>query len=349
MPNKRFYHGHALLIGAGADLPMTVNDARDMYDLLIDPRRAAYPPEQVHLLTEEAANRDNILNALDHLVNVDHPEQSTVIVYYSGHGGFLTKPDEKNGKDYYLLVNGCLGNRETCIREMEFIEKIRAIRAHRLLVILDCCHAAAMAPVKSIPRPGGNLNMKQAVQDLAEKLSEGGGRVILASCRDDQLSYGGKKNSMFTQCLIEVLEGRAPGQKDGEYVKLLTVLAYLFEAVPERTSNPAIYLSGPQHPFVPQITGLSDNFAICLIPNVVKTQLKRNIKEVSTHEKILRQEELAAYRAPLEIYLKKLAYFNNQIAILPEGPQKFHLEMEVLKILDKVTELKETIKQLGGQ
>lgn len=51
----------ALLIGVGADLPVTVEDAIALHNILIDPNRAAYPPAQVTLLTETAATRQNIL------------------------------------------------------------------------------------------------------------------------------------------------------------------------------------------------------------------------------------------------------------------------------------------------
>ncbi|MBD2773594.1 hypothetical protein [Iningainema tapete] len=68
MTNQTFANGYALLIGVGADLPVTVKDATAVQDVLLDPSRAAYPLEQVKLLTESSATRQEILNAFDQLI-----------------------------------------------------------------------------------------------------------------------------------------------------------------------------------------------------------------------------------------------------------------------------------------
>lgn len=57
----RFDNGHALLVGVGADLPNTIDDAIGLADVLKDSSRCAYPPEQVALLTGPAADRAGIL------------------------------------------------------------------------------------------------------------------------------------------------------------------------------------------------------------------------------------------------------------------------------------------------
>ena len=61
MTNITLSDGHALIIGVGADLPITVQDAKALNDVLVDPSRTAYPPKQVDLLTEAKANRRGIL------------------------------------------------------------------------------------------------------------------------------------------------------------------------------------------------------------------------------------------------------------------------------------------------
>ena len=77
-----FSQGYALLIGVGADLPITVIDANAIKTILTDPNRAAYPLNQVELLIEEGATRKSILNAFDRLiVKIQKSPNSTVIVY----------------------------------------------------------------------------------------------------------------------------------------------------------------------------------------------------------------------------------------------------------------------------
>ena len=87
----KFNQGHALIIGVGADLPNTVDDAVALAGLLRDPARCAYPPEQVHLLAGERATRDAFLSALDALARSTNP-RSTVVVCFSGHGCRVASP-----------------------------------------------------------------------------------------------------------------------------------------------------------------------------------------------------------------------------------------------------------------
>jgi hypothetical protein len=68
MTQTIFSNGYALLIGVGADLPVTVNDATALRDVLVNPNRAAYPQEQVILLTEKNADRQTIRDAFDRLI-----------------------------------------------------------------------------------------------------------------------------------------------------------------------------------------------------------------------------------------------------------------------------------------
>ncbi|MBN1322756.1 MAG: hypothetical protein JW986_01975 [Methanotrichaceae archaeon] len=51
MTRVQFTAGRTLLIGVGADLPSTVDDAKGLAGILVEPSRSAYPPEQVALLT----------------------------------------------------------------------------------------------------------------------------------------------------------------------------------------------------------------------------------------------------------------------------------------------------------
>ncbi|WP_293087394.1 hypothetical protein [Okeania sp. SIO3B5] len=70
MTNQTFSNGYALLIGIGADLPVTVQDATALHNILIDPSKAAYSKEQAVLLTETSATRLKILAAFDSLAEL---------------------------------------------------------------------------------------------------------------------------------------------------------------------------------------------------------------------------------------------------------------------------------------
>lgn len=78
---QQFTQGHALLVGVGADLPNTVDDATGLAALLADTERCAYPTGHVHLFTEQQATRSQILNALDQLA-ASSDANATIIFYF---------------------------------------------------------------------------------------------------------------------------------------------------------------------------------------------------------------------------------------------------------------------------
>ncbi|MCA9957432.1 MAG: caspase family protein, partial [Anaerolineales bacterium] len=133
--NGVFSQGHALLIGVGADLPNTVDDAVGLTDILRDPERCAYPQAQVRQLTAASATRQHILDGLDRLAQVS--TDATVIIYFSGHGYEFRSTF---GKAYFLMPFGYDVNRlaETAVSAQELTAKLQAIPAQKLLLLLDC-------------------------------------------------------------------------------------------------------------------------------------------------------------------------------------------------------------------
>ena len=347
MSDNLFSNGHALLIGVGDDLPMTVKDAEAIRDLLIDSERAAYPKDQVALLTNENANKANIIAELEKLAKLPDVEESTVIIYFSGHGGRVEKDEELEKDRYYLVAHGCREKptKGSCLKEEEFVDKINQIKSKKLLVILDCCHAAGMTKTKSIKREESEIQIKQAVEGIAKRLDGGEGRVVFASCRDDQYSYAGRSNSIFTQCLLEVLQGEGHQDDDGEYVNLLATMAYLFKKVPERTKNLEY---GSQNPFIPKIENLSDNFALCHVPQNIKTRLK-SPTPILENDTTLRDQQIEIYQNSINILVRKQKYFKEHYEHLPIGPQKFYLEYEILNTQKDIAKNQEKIDQLRGE
>lgn len=245
---SQFSQGHALLIGVGADLPVTIKDATGIADILQDPERCAYPQNQVTLLTETTATRQGILGALDDLANSADAE-STVVFYFSGHG---YEVDAGFGKQYFLMpyayeVTNLVS---TAIGGQEFMQKLAAIPAQKLLVLLDCCHAGGMDNEKA---PGGPQFSKAPLPAEAEQiLAQGGGRVIIASSQADEKSLTGDPYSEFTMALVEALAGYGVAEKDG-YVRVADLAMYAREMVPKFTQN-------RQHPVLH--FEQADNFAV---------------------------------------------------------------------------------------
>ena len=73
-------NAYALLIGVGADLPITAADAQSLYELLSDPKIGGYPADNIELLTEETADRQHILQAFDRLIEKVDEESSVLLL-----------------------------------------------------------------------------------------------------------------------------------------------------------------------------------------------------------------------------------------------------------------------------
>jgi hypothetical protein len=237
--SKSFVGGHALIMGMGSeeDLPTTVDDALGLAEILKDPGRCAYPADQVELLTGEDANRAGMLSGLEKLAN-RADEKSTVVIYFSGHG-YQVK--STIGDFYYLMPFGYNIERlkDTAISGTEFAEKIKAIKAQKMLLLLDCCHAGGMAELKA---PGLQFAKAPLPPEAQSLLAQGRGRVVIASSTAEEVSWGGKPYSAFTLALIEAFCGLGASEQDG-FVRAADLAMYAREKVPGRTK-------GTQHPIL---------------------------------------------------------------------------------------------------
>ncbi|GBE90953.1 SAV_2336 N-terminal domain-related protein [Nostoc cycadae] len=229
--NALFSQGHACIVGVGGDLPNTVDDAVGLANILKDAERCAYPPEQVHLLTKEQANREGILTTLDQLSKSTTPD-STVIVYFSGHGYEVNSPI---GKTYYLMPFGYDQTKlhKTAINSAEFITKLQAISAKKLLILFDCCHSGGLGNTSKLGYEAQKAPLPLEAQAL---FNEGKALVVIASSQSDEKSFAGRPYSAFTLALIEALAGKGASQKDG-YVRVADLAMYVREVVPRRTRD----------------------------------------------------------------------------------------------------------------
>jgi hypothetical protein len=221
---ETFRNAYALVIGVGADLPVTVADAKAIAKILRDPSRCAIPKEHVRVLTEWNATHDGVIDALSALARDAEPHD-VVTVYFSGHGGMLPAA---SGRRFLVPRDGNWLDGE------QFTNLLKNIPARRLLVMLDCCYAGgvhiepgAKAPeVKSVPVPF----------DVDELRREGAGTVVLSSSRADEVSWTGLRYSIFTQVIIEALCGAGAARQDG-YVRVTDLAMHVAQWVPTLTSD----------------------------------------------------------------------------------------------------------------
>lgn len=240
---QSFVHGYALLVGVGQcidpslSLPVTVKDTQALRQILVDPTLCAYPnnEQHVHLLNDQGAARQEILKGLTWLKEqATADSEATVIVYYSGHGWLETTSDR-----YYLIPHDfdAYDWRDTALSADDFNQALHQIPAKRLLVILDCCHAAGMATAKgedtSLRLPKGVIPIADP-KGVIDALKQGEGRVVFTSCRGEQKSWIRSDNtlSLYTYHLIEALQGAA-SQAGATEVTVFDLANHLGKAVPE--------------------------------------------------------------------------------------------------------------------
>lgn len=234
-----FTHGYALLIGVGRtayapwSLPVAGRDVQALRRLLTDPARCGYPDDAAHLqvLTAAAATGAGILAGLAWLrARVTADPQATALVYYSGHGWVDA------AGIYYLIPHegDPLHWPGSFLPATDFTAALRAVRPQRLLVFLDCCHAAGMAdkaPGAALPAGGQSAAFPPGLTDA---LAQGRGRAICASSRAEEPAQyrPDGRLSLYTEQLLAALQGA--GNRPGDTrVTVGNLMAHLGRAVPE--------------------------------------------------------------------------------------------------------------------
>jgi hypothetical protein len=176
-------------------LPATViADVDVLHQLILTQQLGFYAPEYSVRLTNQAASKAAIEAALVQLAQWA-TSASTVLIYISSYGQSITSG--ANAGSYLLPIDTQFdtdGNLEpaTVISHQVFSQLLRAIKAKRLVVILDLCHAGGIGEAKqALP-----AQIKSGFSDKhLGLLVTGSGRVIMAASRaNEQMPSGYKLN-----------------------------------------------------------------------------------------------------------------------------------------------------------
>lgn len=257
------FQGYALLVGVGEcqysklSLPVTEKDGTALQEILVDPALCGYQPENIKLLANDSATRQEILEGLSWLkAKVSQNPKATAVVFYSGHGW----RDEAG--DYYLLPNDFdpMDEQGSAVAAADFTQALREIVAERLLVIVDSCHAAGMAVAKSPKLEQFQQGLIAPSKGIFSQLSEKSGRAVFLSCSGEQSSWVRKNGmlSVFTFHLLEALQGAGslPGDKG---VTISNLMGHLNRTV----SATALKEQGVQQD--PQFSFETEDFTVALL------------------------------------------------------------------------------------
>lgn len=215
-------------------------DARSFYDWIVSPKGGKYAPTMVTVLIDSQATGANLKKALFEWLT-QAIEEDTVTIYFAGHGS-PQSPD--NPENLFLLpFDAQYDSVATTGFPMWDIETAlkRFIRAKKVIVITDACHAGGVGQAFDVARRAGrglkNVPMSTTLQTLS-KISEG--VCIISASDDNQFSQEGSQwgggHGVFTFHLLEGLRGKADYNKDG-VVTLGEIIPFLSEQIRRETRN----------------------------------------------------------------------------------------------------------------
>ena len=239
---------YALVIGIGdyrdpriPRLRFTHADAEAFCHHLTDPRRSAFPQDCVKLLLDEQANLFNIKNAVSGWLFQHATADSTVAVYFAGHGGLESDKlgSERDGVAKYLLPWDADPDNlfASALSSAEFHALLNTVKAQRLVMFLDACYAGGVS------QGARDLGI---IENPFQKLAQGQGRIVIASALPNQRSWEDSAvgHGIFTHHLLEALQGKADADNDG-YVSVLELFSYLQRHVPDTARRIARSLQEP--------------------------------------------------------------------------------------------------------
>ncbi len=189
-------------------LKYTSKDARDFSDLLKDPAYGSFASDHVHLLTDEQATTRKIKEELNWLAR-SAGKDDLVLVFLSSHGS----PREKDtaGVNYVITSDTDLKDADslfaTALPMVELADVVRTrVQARRTAIFLDTCHSGAVT--NAAPPEANGFTTSQVAGPTFDRLTQGVGRVIIASSEAKQKSYESDRvqNGYFTYNLVRALK-----------------------------------------------------------------------------------------------------------------------------------------------
>jgi len=289
-PSNKALSFYALIIGVGKykdDRIQPLNfaraDAQGLYELLLDPQHVGLSEKNVKLLIDEEATLYNIKNLISGWLFQHATKDSTVIIFFAGHGGLESDKTnrENDGIAKYLLPWDADPDNlfASSLSNIDFQELLRTIKASRLVGFLDSCYAAGVSHE-------GARDLK-IIGDPYKSLSQGKGRLIIASAQPNQRSWESKDlgHGVFTHHLLEAMKGKADSNNDG-YISALNVFQYLRDNVPKSTRKLSNSVQEPM------MSGESSNEVIV----AMNLERIKKIKQEKEHSLKQQQEKLRNQR-----------------------------------------------------
>lgn len=213
----------AVIIGVSSyahmpSLKYTDDDAYQIYAFLKSPEGGALPNDQIRLLIDENATRQNILAGMnDILLRAD--ENDVVLMYYSGHGlPGMFLPIDFDG------YNNSLSHTEV-------MNVFKNSKAKHKLCIADACHSGSLLASRS--------PFNSQIEDFYNEYDNTrGGTALIMSSKSEEVSLetSGLRQGIFSHYLIRGLNGEADSNKNG-IVTVTELYSFISTGVKTYTRN----------------------------------------------------------------------------------------------------------------
>lgn len=218
--------------GGLADLGFADADAREMRDFLQRPEGGGFAKDDILYLENENATLGVVREGLYRFLPKAGPND-LIVVFIAGHGS----PDPYAPRELYFLMHDTrvADMPRTALPMKEVQEALDGVRAKRVVVFVDTCHAAGLSGDKLVTARGLENNL---INLYASKLFRETGRAVLTSSDVNELSqespmWGGG-HGIFTLTLLEGLRGEADTNRD-HFVTAGELFAYVRDRVRTET------------------------------------------------------------------------------------------------------------------
>lgn len=210
---KQNKNAYAIVIGIESyrqKLPKAdyaVADAKIMTEYLT--KVMGYPEENVVTLTNDRASLTDFIKYFEKWLPNNVEKDSTVFIYYSGHGA----PNTKTGDAYLVPYDGDPSFIEqTGYPLNKLYESLNKLQAKEVIVALDSCFSGAGG--KSVIAKGARplvMNLEHDIKKLSKNM------IVMSASSGDQTSstYEEKGHGLFTFFMLKGIKNEGDTNKDG--------------------------------------------------------------------------------------------------------------------------------------
>lgn len=220
----------ALIVGVSAYRHMPVlrfpdDDAYRLYAFFKSPEGGAIPDDQIQVLIDEDATKDNITHQMRQLFGQAGPND-LIILYFSGHGlpgAFL--PIDYDGQNNQLF-------------HTEIKRLFESSQARYQLILADACHSGSLLAARG-KQPDQVLNR---YYETLSQTRAGSALIMSSKSEETSLESSGLRQGVFSHYLLRGLKGEADA--DGNQIVSVQELFYY---VQNQVQN---YTGGLQSPVI---------------------------------------------------------------------------------------------------